>query len=103
MLYGILQSIHDENGNLVDGHDQWYEPSLHDGVKALFATRTSEVDGIDLISSSYNPHGKRLVVYVSNNMEFRTGLREARSLHLMGVSASSARRLCKLLKVDIAL
>jgi hypothetical protein len=81
--------------------DQWMEPTLRDGVKALFQTRTGEVDGITSTIGEYTPWCRQANIYVNNGMEFRTGDRESRSLHVPGITVSSARRLCRLLKVDI--
>jgi hypothetical protein len=81
--------------------DQWTEPTLRDGVKALFQTRTNEVDGITSTIGEYTPWNRQANIYISNGAEFRTGEREARSLHVPNITKASARRLCRLLRVDI--
>lgn len=108
MIYEIVQMIHNEEG-IAYAFQAWDEPSLRDGVRTLFETRTSAVNGIDAKSASYHPqrcvggslHLGRLCVFVDNGMEFETGEYETRSLHLSGITASSARRLCKLLDCPV--
>lgn len=78
---------------------------LRDAIKELFATRTSEVDGVSAIESNCDPlpvsgwleFFPSCTVY--NGPEFRTGAQENRSLTPVSrITASSWRRIVRLCK-----
>jgi hypothetical protein len=67
--------------------------SLRDAVKALHATRTNRVDGIESIQTD----GQNESVTIRNGMEFETGANESRTLHIPGaVTHATAARIVRL-------
>lgn len=92
--------VNDEGDTL---HDGWEDESisLRDAIDNVHATRTNRVDGVESIEADCS-HGRPRWVTVSNGMEFETGCRESRSLHIPDwVSASSARRIARLIGATV--
>lgn len=81
----------DERGFIEEG------ATLRDAVKAVRATRTNEVDGVESIECDSCPTSHPRWITVSNSMEYRTGAREQRSLHIPdSVTPATARRIARL-------
>jgi hypothetical protein len=89
---------YDEVGFIIE---KTYNGSLRDCIKALFSTRTNAVDGIECIHGYYQEYDLRLILTVFNGTEFETGDCESRTLHLSGITQSSAKRLAKILNVRL--
>ena len=70
--------------------------SLREAIKALFSTRTNEVDGIMFIESSDSCFSERTWITVYNGMEYRTGNYENRSLHFTGLTRKQIERIYKM-------
>jgi hypothetical protein len=76
--------------------------SLREALDAVRETRTNEVDGVQCIQPSDNIADQARWFTITNGMEFRTGARESRSLHVPdNVTAASRRRIARLLGIDV--
>lgn len=100
VIQTVWSAVDETREDLVES-DTWVELGLRDAVKAARGTRTNEVDGASYHSLTWNKSGGRLVYFVSNPREFRTGDVEERSVHLHGVTQASAKRLAKLFDVPL--
>ena len=105
VYYAIVSQESAESGDCSESGEIERGLPLRDAIKALFATRTNEVDGIESIEASCDPlpvsgwlaFSPAVTVY--NNMEYRTGDYENRSLCPVGrISAYSWRRLVRLIR-----
>jgi len=73
------------------------DSTLRDAISDLFETRTSHCDGIEYIDANSSSEDARWIT-VGNGMEFKTGARESRSLHIPDhITPASRARLCRLL------
>lgn len=85
----------EERGYIHDGcATPTYQPgpnpyTLRDALKDLYGTRTNAVDGREYQEAIQGPHGVQITV--GNGMEYLTGARESRTLHLRCTDASAAR------------
>jgi hypothetical protein len=107
-IVGPLEGDADENGDvaneLIDTGYVTEEQgdTLRDAVKAVRATRTNHVDGIETIECDSHPCTAPRWVTVFNSMEYLTGESESRSLHIPeGVTAASRRRIARLVGVKL--
>lgn len=105
MKYYITYSIANEESASAGESSEYGEvgetESLAEALDMLFATRTSECDGIRATSGHYATYGNRLTLAVFNGMEFRTCAEEQRGLHVHGISRASALRIAKLADINI--
>ena len=76
---------------------RWTCDTLRDAIADLSATRTSHVDGVECQLAKFLPWQPALLLTIYNGMEFRTGEKESRTLAIVGIKHTSARRLAKLL------
>ena len=72
-------------------------PSLREAIETVCETRTAEVDGVHAIECSDYPVRAGSWVTVYNGGEYITGAHESRSLHFSNATASSVRRVARLL------
>jgi hypothetical protein len=71
---------------------------LRDAIDLARETRTSRCDGVVCVECDSMPAVHPRSVRIVNGAEFETGASESRTLHIPpGVSASSARRIARLL------
>jgi len=74
---------------------------LREAIAAVKETRTNQVDGVESISASDSDIGAAHCLYIDNGMEFLTGDRETRTLHIPeAVSAHSRRRIARLIGME---
>ena len=78
------------------------DATLREAVKAVLATRTSQVDGVESVDPSDSRIEHARWFTVTNGREFLTGAQEQRSLHVPeGVTGSSRRRIARLVGMDV--
>jgi hypothetical protein len=71
--------------------------SLRDAVRLVHQTRTNQVGGVESIEADEMPVRSPSWIRVCNSMEYLTGAREDRSLHIPdGVTDASRRRIARL-------
>jgi hypothetical protein len=76
--------------------------ALRDAIEEVRGTRTSMVGGVECIECDSSPCDRPRWVTVYNGMEYETGARESRSLHIpSSVSDASARRIARYLAAQL--
>lgn len=101
ITYSITTEESAESGDFAEYGEIGDTESLATALDWFNSTRTCEVVGVESISGHYAPYGKRLTLYISNGMEYRTGEQESRGLHVHGISESSAKRVAKLAGIQL--
>jgi hypothetical protein len=75
--------------------------SLREAIDAVTSTRTSAVDGVECIEPSCSVITEARWITITNGMEYETGARESRSLHIPdSVTGASRKRIARLLGVN---
>lgn len=95
-----FEIVTDESARDGDAESRGYVAEslgLREAIETLFETRTSQCDGVQGIEASRWPLMPGFCVTVYNGMEFETGARESRSLHMpRDITFSSAKRIARL-------
>ena len=94
--YILYQTIRDAEGEEV-GANRWPCSGLRDAIADLHHTRTAHCDGVQYRLAHYQPWNDTLLLTVQNGVEFKTGCTEERTLAVIGISRTSARRLSRML------
>jgi hypothetical protein len=93
ITYDIVTPESAECGEIEESGFVIEHATLRDAIKALFGTRTNQVDGIECIENNL-PYGLRVI----NGMEFLTGATESRTMHFpSNITMHSAFRIARLL------
>ena len=97
--YILYQTIHDAEGEEVKA-SRWPCSGLRDAIADLHHTRTAHCDGVQYKLARYQPWNDTLLLTVQNGSEFKTGWFEERTLAVIGITRTSARRLSRMLDCE---
>lgn len=100
--YEIWDEAAAEAGETDDRGFELEGGTLRDAIDAVRGTRTNQVDGVESVVASDSRVEHARWITVNNGMEFETGARECRSLHIPeGVTGSSRRRIARLVGMEV--
>ena len=98
--YEIATSESAENGEAEERGVIDEGLTLREAIKEVQRTRTNLVDGIESVSTDSWPVKVVRWITVNNSVEYETGARESRTLHLPNnVTPASSRRIARLLGI----
>ena len=92
MLFDVTYEIVSPDGEVEGSGFLCRKFSLRDAVEIVHATRTNRVAGVECIECGSSPVVAPRWVTVFNGMEFETGMRECRSLHIPESCTPATRR-----------
>ena len=98
VTYDIVTEESAEIGDFEEAGFISEDSTLRDAISDLFETRTSHCGGVEYVAANCSSREDASWISVGNGMEFKTGARESRSLHIPDhITPASRARLCRLL------
>ncbi len=99
VTYEIVTPESAEDGEVEDCGFEAENVSLRDALDVVQQTRTSRCGGIEAIEANDSDPRRARWITIYNGMEFETGARESRSLHIPDtVTGASRLRIARLMR-----